>query len=198
MKLYIRAARVPKKITEYVLQGNYGYGWDDLTYHDSYQSAKEDEKTYRENENIPLRIIERKVDNPQYSAASDPMYANLAKKYGSGIKNIIGDDNHLITRRTYVIETDAIDKLGGLDEAIYYVLHNPRKLEDYAYAMDDSPKEKDLEWQEYLDDIRDASRNKWDVVSEDTTFGKVPVLVMLNTRTKYSRKDAVHFDAYDI
>jgi hypothetical protein len=196
MKLYIRAARVPKQITEYVLQGNYGYGWDDLTYHDSYQSAKDDEKAYRENENIPLRIIERKVDNPQYSAASDPMYANLAKKYGNGIKNIIGDDNHLIPRRTYVIETDAINELGGIDDAIYYVIHNPRKLEDSVYI--DSQTEKDLGWQEYLDDIREASRNKWDVVSEDTTFGKVPVLVMFNTTTRYSRRDAVYFAVYDI
>lgn len=53
----------------YVLQGNYGYGWDDLLEYDkstigAYSVAKEDLKCYRENEKqYSHRIIERRVLN---------------------------------------------------------------------------------------------------------------------------------------
>jgi hypothetical protein len=50
----------------YVLQGNYGYGWEDLTAAEkTYEGLKEiksDRKAYRENEpGTPLRVIERRV-----------------------------------------------------------------------------------------------------------------------------------------
>lgn len=66
----ITAARVPKTIKELVLQGNYGYGWDDLTYYDDTPEGrkmmKDDYKAYQENEHIPLRTITRKSPNPDY------------------------------------------------------------------------------------------------------------------------------------
>ena len=47
---------------EYIVQGNYGYGWDDLTTSDSYGEAKQDLKDYRENEkNATHRLITRRV-----------------------------------------------------------------------------------------------------------------------------------------
>lgn len=46
---------------EYVVQGDYGYGWDDLTTHDTMEDAKEDYRDYEENENVPHRIIARRV-----------------------------------------------------------------------------------------------------------------------------------------
>lgn len=64
------AKKESKQLTELVLQGNYGYGWDDLTYYDDTpegrREMKEDYKAYAENEGIPLRTIKRKVDNPNY------------------------------------------------------------------------------------------------------------------------------------
>lgn len=64
-------ARIPKTKSVRVLQGNYGYGWDDLCeYPDDISSAKErkdDLKAYRENEpGVPFRIITRRVANPDY------------------------------------------------------------------------------------------------------------------------------------
>ena len=54
-----------------VLQGNYGYGWDDLIEYPEGTSIKErkaDLKCYRENERNALhRIIERRVLNDQRS-----------------------------------------------------------------------------------------------------------------------------------
>lgn len=58
----------------YVLQGNYGYGWDDLVFYEkkcsttdfeSLKEAKQDRKSYIENENGSYRIIERKEINEQ-------------------------------------------------------------------------------------------------------------------------------------
>lgn len=47
---------------EYVVQGNYGYGWEDLTASDNQAEAKNDLKAYRENEvGVPHRLITRRV-----------------------------------------------------------------------------------------------------------------------------------------
>ena len=51
-----------------VLQGNYGYGWDDLTASESYVEVKKDLKAYRENEGGLYRIIKRREINPTYKA----------------------------------------------------------------------------------------------------------------------------------
>jgi len=53
----------------YELQGNYGYGWDDLVEYDkadssTYKESKSDLKCYRENEkHATHRIIERRELN---------------------------------------------------------------------------------------------------------------------------------------
>ena len=46
----------------YVLEGNYGYGWDFLCEYDNRKDALNDLKTYRENEiGYVHRIIKRRV-----------------------------------------------------------------------------------------------------------------------------------------
>lgn len=47
----------------FVLQANYGYGWDDLTSSENYAEIKQDYKDYRNNDTAPLRIINRRVLN---------------------------------------------------------------------------------------------------------------------------------------
>ena len=56
----------------YVLQGNYGYGWDDLVFYEkkcsttdfeAFKEARQDKKSYIENEKGIYRIIERKEKN---------------------------------------------------------------------------------------------------------------------------------------
>lgn len=49
-----------------VIQGNYGYGWDDLVSYDlsdpqQVKECRDDYRAYKENEHIPLRIIRRRV-----------------------------------------------------------------------------------------------------------------------------------------
>lgn len=60
--------RVGKTKQVKVLQGNYGYGWDDLIeYEMDDRTARDDLKDYEENEKeYPHRIIYRRVPNPEY------------------------------------------------------------------------------------------------------------------------------------
>lgn len=48
-------------LVEYVLQGNYGHGWDDLTSHDTRRDAIAEARVYRENECAGFRIVRRSV-----------------------------------------------------------------------------------------------------------------------------------------
>ena len=67
---------------EYVVQGNYGYGWEDLTASDDYSEARNDLKAYRENETgVPHRLITRRV----------PVTENLEESFkpsDSGIQSV--------------------------------------------------------------------------------------------------------------
>jgi hypothetical protein len=47
----------------HVLQGNYGYGWEDLTASESRAEVRRDLRDYRENEGGLYRIIERREEN---------------------------------------------------------------------------------------------------------------------------------------
>ena len=44
----------------YVVQGNYGYGWDDLTTCETLEEAQKDKRDYDLNENNPHRIVCRR------------------------------------------------------------------------------------------------------------------------------------------
>lgn len=51
-----------KTTDEYIVQGNYGNGWDDLTTEVSKEDAKATRRTYDENEKcVAHRIIKRRV-----------------------------------------------------------------------------------------------------------------------------------------
>lgn len=60
--------RINKYCYLFVVQGNYGYGWEDLTASESYKSAIADLRAYRKNDNyaVGLRIIKRRELNPKY------------------------------------------------------------------------------------------------------------------------------------
>lgn len=51
-----------------VLQGNYGFGYEDLTSSVKYAEVKKDLKAYRENDPRSYRIIKRREVNPAYKA----------------------------------------------------------------------------------------------------------------------------------
>lgn len=53
--------KITKWMKQYVVQGNYGYGWDDLVTHENRIDALNDYKWYAQNEQYPHRIIERKT-----------------------------------------------------------------------------------------------------------------------------------------
>jgi hypothetical protein len=47
----------------FVIQGNYGQGWEDVTEEESFSEARKRLKEYNENEQYPHRRITRKVLN---------------------------------------------------------------------------------------------------------------------------------------
>ena len=53
--------RLTAKVKEYVLQGHYGQGWEDLTTESSYSEIRQRLREYRENERGNYRIITRRV-----------------------------------------------------------------------------------------------------------------------------------------
>lgn len=44
----------------WIVQGYYGHGWEDLTC-GTWTEAKQNLNDYRENENVPFRLIQRRV-----------------------------------------------------------------------------------------------------------------------------------------
>ena len=58
-----RAASGPKTTLLYVVQGNYGQGWEDEAASISYREARDDLKAYRENAPGSHRIIKRRERN---------------------------------------------------------------------------------------------------------------------------------------
>lgn len=78
MKKYIKSTYQRKTKEVYVLQGNYGYGWDDILEEDSWLDAKRSLQEYRENESeYPHRVITRRVkisDNITSSVHDDDLF----------------------------------------------------------------------------------------------------------------------------
>ena len=80
----IKAARVGKTKQVSVLQGNYGYGWEDLCQYDSTNSreCKDDLKAYYENEpGVPFRVIYRRVPNPDYKETPVEQTTSVRRRY---------------------------------------------------------------------------------------------------------------------
>ena len=50
-----------KTVTEYIVQGNFGHGWEDLTSEDNEKEAGQRLREYRENDTAPVRLIKRRV-----------------------------------------------------------------------------------------------------------------------------------------
>lgn len=53
-------ARQPKTELVYIVQGNYGHGWEDLTASTDYKEARDNLRDYRQNEPGPHRLIKRR------------------------------------------------------------------------------------------------------------------------------------------
>jgi hypothetical protein len=62
--------KVPRYVYEYMIQGNYGYGWDDLVSEDNMSDARTQLACYRENERSARhRVVTRRTLNPDRKAS---------------------------------------------------------------------------------------------------------------------------------
>lgn len=48
---------------EFVVQGNYGQGWEDVTSEEKHYEAQERLKEYNDNESYPHRIVRKRVQD---------------------------------------------------------------------------------------------------------------------------------------
>jgi hypothetical protein len=58
--------RAPKTRLAYVVQGNYGHGWEDEAAADNWKEALEDYRAYLENGPGGYRVITRREPNPDF------------------------------------------------------------------------------------------------------------------------------------
>ncbi len=49
----------------WIVQQHTGYGWEDVTADEKWLDAKRTAKEYRDNQNYPVRVIQRRVPNDE-------------------------------------------------------------------------------------------------------------------------------------
>jgi len=118
MVKYVKSAYQRKTKDVYVVQGNYGYGWDDLFEEDTWLDAKQALKEYQENEpQYSHRIITRreKVDSPVTSATEIAGTEENEYDLKDDI-NAVGDKFAYITEGLYQVdETRAREVISELN-----------------------------------------------------------------------------------
>jgi hypothetical protein len=62
--------KLTKYVVVYILQGNYGDGWTDLTGCDNRKEIRADRKDYDANEHYPHRIIRRRILRTDFEAGN--------------------------------------------------------------------------------------------------------------------------------
>ncbi len=65
----LKQKRILKYEKVHIIQGYYGYGWEDLTAETLYSEAKQRAKEYRENDNHSIRIITRNEIRQEWKSA---------------------------------------------------------------------------------------------------------------------------------
>ena len=109
----VKSARERKYDYYKVLQGNYGYGWDDLVSYNTsdpqqMKELRDDYKSYQENEHIPLRIITRKELRESVKSSHRPVKSE--NKYGADVDRIYEKQlNRIKKLRTKGYSDDEID-----------------------------------------------------------------------------------------
>lgn len=76
-----------KTINQYYVQGNYGYGWEDLTSHNTRAEAIMEKRTYDENESYPHRVVTKRIKKADFESGN---YAN-----GGGVREEYGKLNSI-------------------------------------------------------------------------------------------------------
>ena len=145
---YAGGGRITKYVSVYMVQGNYGQGWEDLTAHDTYKEAKAEKIDYDKNErNYPHRVITRRVLRNDYEKGN----------YAEGGES---DDNYGGQRNKIVTELKGMK--GGLDNKAPYVFikdgfiyvsaeNGDNYADYYQYTID-----------EQLEDLADRYNTYWD------------------------------------
>jgi hypothetical protein len=141
---FAEGGRITKYVAVYVVQGNYGQGFEDLTAHDNRKDAIAEMRVYDDNESYPHRVIERRVLRSDYEKGNyaeggeaDDNYAGKKDEIIAKLKSMKGG---LFNKAPEVFVKDNliyISAENGDNYADYYeLLYIDEQLEELANKYD--------------------------------------------------------------
>ncbi len=106
----------------WVVQGNYGQGWEDLTESYARKEVMEDAKRYRENDSVPIRIIMRRVKKKAETKTEEKVVKNAEYFVGNVLKE-------LETNKKTIYDADFCYE----EMKIVCIVGNSEKVDKYDY-----------------------------------------------------------------
>jgi len=100
---YAGGGRITKYVAVYVVQGNYGQGWEDLTAHDNRKDARAEMRVYDDNESYPHRVIQRRVLRTDYEKGNYAKGGGVGDVYSKFDLNEKGNFSAVIDNKNYEI-----------------------------------------------------------------------------------------------
>jgi hypothetical protein len=105
--------RVNKYIYLYIVQGNYGYGWDDEAASENEREAINDLRAYRRNGPGSYRMIRRREPNPEYKGDNKSSGNKRSMTPKQVIKAEYGNSKNFMT--PHVLDTGWCGKLRAFE-----------------------------------------------------------------------------------
>ena len=100
-----------KTINQYFVQGNYGYGFEDLSAHNTRAEANMEKRTYDENESYPHRVVTKRIKKADFESGN---YADGEVRKRKNLKSskfyVYSTDDNFVELRPYK-ENNKFDKI---------------------------------------------------------------------------------------
>ncbi len=147
-----------------MIQEYWGTRWEDVAPAEDYNDAKQLLKNYRENSQVPVRMIKRMVNNPEYDNSKfESSRQNAYGKYTSdpnfgGFAVAVSSDS-LVSKRSYYLIYDTQSEANAVYQDLSDSYNTYKKMEDeyWAYYDEDTKQSEADEYESYLDEWRDIS-----------------------------------------
>lgn len=155
-KKSVREARIGRTKEVKVLQGNWGYGWDDLCEYDKYDNGecRADLKSYQENDpSARYRVIFRRVPNKDY-VPTESVKKNRKQEVGR-------TNAKTLNRKSCMNEWN---QYASNDEGFYHIFASLNNSEELRDEFIDILKQFDKEMNSYDTDV-------YLYIDEDTNTG---------------------------
>lgn len=180
---------------EWVLQGNYGYGWDDLVTYDSKEEAQEDYKTYREEEPEFAHRIRKRLVKVEAKCESKEVKTRRSKKQEGKIytgKTLILNDGTVLF---YVGDNNyGLESYETEDEKIHASIGTGRELWiQLESGLDDSAVNLESEFNEVFK-IKNDTKSQWILVTTDYGYKFISLESLKLNESKEVKTEELNFN----